>query len=187
MLIEELVTGYRRIADDASSAVQKETVLARIADDVLEMVRSYAGDSRVFYEDGDLVNAFAATAYGYGWLDCGCYLGLTCGKHCDMPVLERDFPADLRDKLEEKTLRYQRMLTEALKTISVAPDAETVSASAARQIAVIATEYLKIGNEKLSDDYLNALSAFSYGYGWLDCGVRFGLFAISGNRHLFTI
>lgn len=187
MLIEELVSQYRAIADGASSAVPASTVLAQIAADTLEMVRSYAGDSRVFYDKGDLVNAFAAAAYGYGWLDCGCYLGLTKGTHCGMPDLEKAFPASLREKLEEKTLRYRRMLTEAIGAVAVAPDAETVSSAAAKQIAAIALEYLKIGEAKLPDDHVNALSAFSYGYGWLDCGVRFGLFSISGNRHLFTI
>ena len=187
MKIEELVSRYRTVADGASSAAVPATVLAHIADDVLEMVRSYAGDSRVFFDKGDLVNAFAASAYGFGWLDCGCYLGLTQGAHCGMPELEKEFPSVLREKLEEKTLRYQRMLTEALAAVSVAPDAETIAATAAKEIFAYATEYLNRGAALLPEDYVNALSAFSYGYGWLDCGVRFGLFAIAGNRHLFTI
>ncbi|HJJ54923.1 MAG TPA: DUF357 domain-containing protein, partial [Methanocorpusculum sp.] len=107
--------------------------------------------------------------------------------HCGMPDLETAFPDQLREKLEEKTLRYRRMLTEALAVVSIAPDAETISASAARIIVDTVAALLKIGENLLPHDYVNALSAFSYGYGWLDCGVRFGLFAISGNRHLFTI
>lgn len=187
MLIEDLVVRYRTVADAASPAVPESTVLARIAGEVLEMVCSYAGDSRVFYDTGDLVNAFAAAAYGFGWLDAGCYLGLTRGEHCGMPDLEKAFPDSLRDKLEEKTLRYRRMLTEALAAVSPAPDAETISAEAAVSIVETATAYLQKGEGMLPEDYVNALSAFSYGYGWLDCGVRSGLFTISGNRHLFTI
>jgi hypothetical protein len=35
-------------------------------------------------------------------------------------------------------------------------------------------------------DSASALAAYSYAYGWLDCGVRAGLLRITGDRHLFT-
>jgi hypothetical protein len=32
-----------------------------------------------------------------------------------------------------------------------------------------------------------ALACFSYGHGWLDCGVETGLFSICANREMFTV
>ncbi|HNB03435.1 MAG TPA: DUF357 domain-containing protein, partial [Methanoregulaceae archaeon] len=37
------------------------------------------------------------------------------------------------------------------------------------------------------DALAGALAAYSYGFAWLDAGVRFGLFRILRNRELFTI
>lgn len=48
----------------------------RLADDFLEMARSYYEDARHFRETGDLVTAFAAVNYAHGWLDCGARIGL---------------------------------------------------------------------------------------------------------------
>jgi hypothetical protein len=33
----------------------------------------------------------------------------------------------------------------------------------------------------------DALAGFSYGHGWLDAGVRAGLFTVNAERDLFTI
>jgi hypothetical protein len=33
---------------------------------------------------------------------------------------------------------------------------------------------------------VNALASFSYGYGWLDAGVRMGLFDVPDDSDLFT-
>jgi hypothetical protein len=33
---------------------------------------------------------------------------------------------------------------------------------------------------------VNALAAFSYGYGWLDAGVRMGLFSVPEDTGLFA-
>lgn len=187
MLIEDLVLTYESVAKTAQIRVPDGSVLAKTARDILEMVTCYAGDSRVFFTRGDLVNAFAAVAYGYGWIDAGTYLGYMCADNCGMPVLDREFPADLHDKLEEKVFRYGRMLTGAVDAVMTAPDSETVSSVAAMEIHTMAKKYLEKGNILLSNDYAAALSAYSYGYGWLDCGVRAGLFVITGNRHLFSI
>lgn len=48
----------------------------RIAEDFLEMARSYYQDALHFREKGDAVNAFACINYAHGWLDCGARLGL---------------------------------------------------------------------------------------------------------------
>jgi hypothetical protein len=50
--------------------------LTRIAQDFLEMAKSYYKDSLYFYNHEDYVNAFAAVNYAHGWLDAGARLGL---------------------------------------------------------------------------------------------------------------
>lgn len=163
------------------------TVLGKTADEIIEMVSCYASDGRVFYKKGDLVNAAASFAYGYGWLDAGRCLGYLAGSPSAPPKIDDRLPDSLFEHLSEKTYRYQRMLTSALEGVSPSPDPETVMYAAACRILETAGSYLAFGAVYLPDDLLNALVLFSYGYGWLDCGVRAGLFSISGDRHLFTI
>jgi hypothetical protein len=84
-------------------------------------------------------------------------------------------PADL----EEKTDRYERLLAAALSAADpVAPPGTPLGEAAA---------YLADGREfREADDPVNALAAFSYGHGWLDCGVRVGLFDVPEDTDLFT-
>ncbi|MDO5847635.1 MAG: DUF357 domain-containing protein [Methanocorpusculum sp.] len=187
MSIEEQIKVFAAAAKAAASAVPKESVLGKTAAEIAVMISSYASDAQVFYRKGDLVNAFAAAAYGLGWLDCGGYLGYMKTAISGCPALNPAFPTELMDKLEEKTHRYQRMLTGALEAVSAAPDKETAPAAAASEIFCTVTSGLTYGETCLPKDMVNALCIFSYWYGWLDCGVRAGLFVITGDRHLFTI
>ena len=187
MLIEELVSYYQQTAGSAVPAVPKGSILGNTADEILEMVTCYASDAAVFLKHGDLVNAFAASEYGLGWLDCGIYLGYVHAPMTNCLQLEKEFPEELFEKLEEKTLRYQRMLIGALDGSVPAPDSEAGCYAAVKIIRETAERAKAVGAELLADDYVNALAVFSYGYGWLDCGVRSGLFQITGDRHLFTI
>ncbi|ABN06563.1 Protein of unknown function DUF357 [Methanocorpusculum labreanum Z] len=185
-----LIDAYgKTFAEDSCSekTVSEGTVLGQTADEILEMVSCYASDGRVFYKKGDLVNAVASFAYGYGWLDAGRFLGYLAGSPSVPPKIEERLPDSLFEHLSEKTYRYQRMLTSALEDVSPSPDSETVMYAAACSILKTAGSYLARGGVYLPDDLINALIFFSYGYGWLDCGVRAGLFSISGDRHLFTI
>jgi hypothetical protein len=93
-------------------------------------------------------------------------------------------PADLT----EKTDRYERMLADALAAADVAVPPGTPLADAAGECREMAASYLEDGRHFRSDDDLvNALASFSYGYGWLDAGVRMGLFSVpESERHLFT-
>ncbi|MDD3047552.1 MAG: DUF357 domain-containing protein [Methanocorpusculum sp.] len=185
-----LIDAYGKIfAGDSRSekTVPNDTVLGQTADEIAEMVSCYASDGRVFYKKGDLVNAAASFAYGSGWLDAGRYLGYLAGSPSSPPKIDEDLPPSLEDHLSEKTYRYQRMLTSALDGVTPAPDQKTAMYAAACMIFETAHSYLGRGAVYLPDDLINALVLFSYGYGWLDCGVRAGLFSISGDRHLFTI
>jgi hypothetical protein len=66
--------------------------------------------------------------------------------------------------------------------------ADTPLGEAAAACREMATAYLEDGRHfRTEGDTVNALAAFSYGYGWLDAGVRFGLLSVpEGARHLFT-
>ena len=102
MLIEELVSYYQKTAGVAVSEVPKGSILGGTADEILEMVTCYASDAAVFLKHEDLVNAFAASEYGLGWLDCGIYLGYTKAVFTNCLELAKEFPEELFEKLEEK-------------------------------------------------------------------------------------
>jgi hypothetical protein len=92
-------------------------------------------------------------------------------------------PADL----QEKTDRYERMLADALDAAEARPPADTPLGTAAAECLEMAESYLDDGRHfRENDDPVNALAALSYGYGWLDAGVRMGLFAVPEGTELFT-
>ncbi|AUV81462.1 DUF357 domain-containing protein [Salinigranum rubrum] len=90
--------------------------------------------------------------------------------------------------IQEKTDRYERMLADALSEATVTVPAETPLGAAATECEEMARSYLEDGRHfRENGDLVNALSSFSYGYGWLDAGVRMGLFAVPDDSHLFTV
>jgi hypothetical protein len=93
-------------------------------------------------------------------------------------------PADLA----EKTDRYERMLADAVDAADPRPPADTPLGDAAAECLEMAQSYLSDGRHFRDDgDPVNALASFSYGYGWLDAGVRMGLFAVPDDTDLFTV
>jgi hypothetical protein len=93
-------------------------------------------------------------------------------------------PADL----QEKTDRYERMLADALSEAESRPPTDTPLGEAAAECREMAASYLDDGRHfRETGDPVNALAAFSYGYGWLDAGVRIGLFAVPEDTDLFTV
>ncbi|MGB9987821.1 DUF357 domain-containing protein [Salarchaeum japonicum] len=89
--------------------------------------------------------------------------------------------------LEEKTERYERLLSEALDAAEVAPPADTPLGEAALEFEEMAQSYLKDGRHfREQDDLVNALASFSYGHGWMDAGARIGVFDVPTDGHLFT-
>lgn len=89
--------------------------------------------------------------------------------------------------LAEKTDRYEEMLADALAVTEPRPPAGTPLGEAAADVAEMAESYLADGRHfRADDDLVNALASYSYGYGWLDAGVRMGLFAVPDDTELFT-
>ena len=57
-------------------APPRRSHLRKVAQDYLDMARSYYHDANVFARDGDYVLAYGAVNYAHGWLDAGARLGL---------------------------------------------------------------------------------------------------------------
>lgn len=94
-------------------------------------------------------------------------------------------PADLAETVDS----YESMLADALAAADPAVPDGTPLATAATDCAEMAESYLDDGRHfRREDDPVNALAAFAYGYGWLDAGVRLGLFSVSEDApdRLFT-
>ncbi|HEV8594635.1 MAG TPA: DUF357 domain-containing protein [Thermoplasmata archaeon] len=66
----------RRALDKLNIIAPEKSFAKRIAEDFLNMARSYYADATHFAAKGDMVNAFAAVNYAHGWLDAGARLGV---------------------------------------------------------------------------------------------------------------
>lgn len=176
----------------SSAGVPPATALDQAAQSVLRMADAYERDGRTFLARGDPVNALAAFLYGLGWLHCGIASGLLghSGKKipCPFSTAQDPLPPSQSAKLDEKTERYARLLRTALSSVSPAPDSSSPAHAFALKVRFIAGLYLARGEGLAgSGRQEDALACFSYGHGWLDCGVETGLFAIHANRGIFTV
>jgi len=83
--------------------------------------------------------------------------------------------------------KYRLLLEKAINTIKINIENESF-------LKEMANDYLSMAKNYLSDgialeekkDYIKALASFSYAYGWIDAGVRIGLF-YGVDRNLFTL
>jgi hypothetical protein len=90
--------------------------------------------------------------------------------------------------LAEKVDRYERLLAAALDAAEPAVPPDSPLGAAAADCERMARSYLDDGRHfRTADDPVNALAAFAYGHGWLDAGVRVGLFAVPDDVELFTV
>lgn len=162
------------------------TPLGRIVEEMKEMIGSYLADARSFEEKDDLVNAYASLTYAHGWMDAGLFLGYFNG---DSPSLfltdDTIIPVSQEDRLIEKRNRYEKMLTLAIRSVEMAPESGSPFYQAAIDILKKAKEGTFDPDTKGSH-LLASLGRISYGYGWLDAGIRAGLFIITQHPELFT-
>lgn len=179
--------------DSSAICPPEGTPMHRAAEEIMEMALAYLSDGGAFLASGDPVNALASYAYGLGWLDAGIHTGLISSSgNTEFITLECDdeIPGFLGEHLKEKTVRYHSMLESAAKGISPAPDPESPVYAAAGRIIREAAVHLKTGSGYEAEENISLSSAlwhFSYGYGWLDAGVRAGILSITGDRALFTV
>ena len=79
-------------------------------------------------------------------------------------------------QLREKTDQYEEMLASALNATVIMADLDEEASIRAAECDEMARAYLADGRHfRETDDWPNALAAFSYGHGWLDAGIRIGL------------
>jgi len=166
--------------------------LGTLAGTVKGMAQAYADDGAAFARNGDAVNALAAYYYGFGWLHFGTAYGLLARAGgtpaCPFAGQAETIPGALADRLDEKAARYLRLLGLACASVARAPDKETAAGAFADRVLLIGTCYAREGKRLLdAGKKENALACFSYGHGWIDAGVRAGLFAVTANREIFTI
>jgi len=86
---------------------------------------------------------------------------------------------------KEKLDRYfdltSRGLIEVKKNVIVGKESE------AGEIVEMVSNYLSDARHfEEKGDWVNAFAALNYAYGWLDCGVRIGVFDVD-DRDLFTV
>lgn len=167
------------------------SILHSCARDSAGMARSYYHDGMEFLTRDDLTNALASFSYALGWMDAGICLGLISSDSCGIPVPCTALQQRSREgssRLREKTTRYHSLLSRALKSLEPAPEPDTCLSAGGARIILIGEIFLAWGaGREASGDDEGALAAYSYGFGWLDAGVRTGLFRVNRNRELFTI
>jgi hypothetical protein len=168
------------------------TALGNTAAAELEMARAYLCDGTTFSTTNDPVNALASYFYAFGWLHFGCAFGTirTEMKVPPCPFISpcERLPDKAGEKLMEKSERYQRLLDTARSSVTCAPDPSTPAYLLAVRVLMIAETYAGRGCWFIQDKrHEDALASFSYGHGWLDAGVRAGLFVITAERDLFTV
>ena len=191
MRTEKCLELLATLLDTAAVPVPEKSLLFHNAESVLVMARAYESDGRTFLGSGDPVNALASAWYGSGWLHFGITYGLIeMNLPVGCPFLSpcESLPSPFAQKLEEKTLRYQRLLDTARASVECAGSPATAHHGFSEKILFIAGLYAEQGGRFLRERiYEDALACFSYGHGWLDAGVTSGLFVITDNHDLFTV
>jgi len=192
MLIEECGTLLKVELSVSAIVPPKGSPLGALAATVKGMVQAYADDGATFAQKGDPVNALASYYYGFGWLHFGMAYGLLAHAWeepaCPFAAPTEKIPPALTGRLTEKTARYLRLLETACSSVVRAPDKETAAGAFADRVLSVGTCYARHGRLLLlRGEREEALATFSYGHGWIDAGVRAGLFTVTANREIFTI
>jgi hypothetical protein len=165
------------------------TPLHRSAREAEEMAAAYLSDGRAFLDAADAMNGLAAFTYAAGWIAASLSLGLLAGDA--VPALPA-FPGEAGsiggERVREKRVRYRKMLAGALEALECSPDPGSplypaAAAVLGRAMALLGEGDLHASQGKEGD----ALACYSHGHGWLDAGVRAGLFRILHSRELFTV
>ena len=170
--------------------VPENSLLYGPACQIREMVLAYESDGLRFESGGDDVNALASYAYALGWLDAGCCIGLIQSyepkRGWFLPESSSDNTVD--ERLIEKTGRYHKLLGMACEAVEPVPDEGSLLLDGSERILMVGRTFLLFGEAALKKQRSRvALLCFSYGFGWLDAGIRAGLLAARKYRDIFTI
>lgn len=191
MKTEECLALLARVLDTASVAVPEKSALSGSCRSVLVMAKAYESDGRTFFASDDRVNALASAFYGFGWFHFGITDGLlksTVPAGCPFFSPCEPLPPQFRDRLLEKSGRYEHLLDTARHAVRPAPEAGTAAGNFADRVLLIVSVYAESGNRcNVTGAYEDALARFSYAHGWLDAGVTAGLFVITDHHDLFPV
>ncbi|HTY15821.1 MAG TPA: DUF357 domain-containing protein [Methanoregulaceae archaeon] len=168
---------------------QKPTLVNKARTEICQLIRCYLEDGDHFLREGDRVNALASFAYAAGWIDAGFFVGLFEQKSpCRILLEEEDLGQVLSGHLQEKTIRYGRLLKSACEACRPSAEPGISWYEGGLRVIAVAQAHLQGGRWFLGDDrFNNALCCFSYGHGWLDAALRVGLISITSGRELFAI
>lgn len=93
----------------------------------------------------------------------------------------------MNTEIKEYCLKYRGLLETALSTIKENIKNESFLKDMSDNYLEMARNYLKDGKVlEEKGDFTRALASYSYAYGWIDAGVRIGLF-YGVDRKLFTL
>ena len=88
---------------------------------------------------------------------------------------------------EEYSTKYRLLLEKALDTIKINIENDSYLKEIANDFLSMSKNYLEDGKHfEEKKDFARALASFSYAYGWIDSGVRLGLF-YGIDRDMFTL
>jgi len=95
----------------------------------------------------------------------------------------------MNEDLNRKTYKYERILREALGRVKKSPNERSYLMKVADDFLNMADSYHRDGIYFLEKgNIIDALASFSYGYAWLDAGMRLGIFKSNDEDYeLFTI
>lgn len=183
---EELVRRRRA----ARILPSRGTPLGSGAEVFREMIDAYLADGDCFRDGNDLMNAAASYWYALGWMDAGSSLGLIGDS---ARAEEVDFlggtPVNPEDpRVPEKAARYRMLLGNALESLQPAPErGSSLEPAAGMALEAAGGAHTQGLSLEARGRLAAAIGAYSYGFAWLDAGVRFGIFRITGQREPFTI
>jgi hypothetical protein len=166
------------------------TAFSGCAKEVLGMMDAYLRDGDDFLRREDHPNALASFAYALGWSDAATCLGLISTPRTGFPLPsgELGHAGEGNTRFAEKTRKYDHHLGIAIANLGPAAEEGSCLHRSAVSFLLVARVFHHHGNQcQQHGDLPGALASYSYGSGWLDTGVRTGLFRISGRRDLFTI
>jgi hypothetical protein len=188
MKVRDYGESLGRILADISPSPPRGTALHEVARQAHEMTDAYLMDGRAFLSSGDLMNGLCAFAYASGWLDASATLGLfTTKATLGIPEFPEEAGSLGGDRMREKRERYRKMLSGALEALECSPDPGSPLFGSATLILERAGELLGEGDLRTKAGRgADALACYSHGHGWLDAGVRAGLFRVLHSRDLFT-
>lgn len=169
---------------------EEGTIMYSSATVFRDMIDAYLADGEGFLARNDIKNAYACYWYALGWMDAGFSLGLVSTPHSNP---KPDFAgSSVTDpdcgRQQEKTARYRSLLGQALESLDAAPEKGSSLFIATKRMCGVARSCHHQGiSLEEHGKIAGALGAYSYGFAWLDAGVRFGVFRVLKNRELFTI